>query len=1041
MARPECVQAMQQAIGREPTAAEVRGIEERLVASLRRFNREDRLRAMSMTPEQRLQEAARIAAEDMVAEARKKQQRTTLSALKVSQLTQYVRSFPGTALDALDELLAFKAGGKGRVQSVETRAKVIEADANRQLQDLWEANAGTWLGLVEQTQNLRTLARAIFGEQVDDPQAMRAAEAWRTVTEALRLQFNEAGGRIGKLDDWGMPHHHSSVKVAKAGRDAWIDDILPRLNRDRYVNDDGTLMDDTQLREFLGEAWLSIASQGANKLEPGKFRGTGMKANRHAEERQIHFRDADAYLGYLDQFGEKGLYEVLTGHIGVLARDLALVETFGPNPDHTFRLLLDRAQKEAATADPTQAGDIAKQVLRLEAQYNIVAGRTLPVASERIARWSDNLRSLLVAGRLGSAPISAISDLGTMHTTAAVNGLSHVQLLRNQLATLNPLNRTELRLARRAGLAMDTLIGSLNRFGTDTLTSFTSKLATASLRVSGLNAITEARQRAFGVLMMDNLGSLSREKAFSELDELDNRILLSKGVTETDWNLWKQADLEDFGNGNDGVLTPDAIAQLDDAKVAAVIRPQLDEIRAKADEAIGKLYERNATDEARLLKRAAKLDAARTRAATLLDQFSARVRGKTDKATQALRARGELLKARAERAAVEADINAYLLAQKQQEQVRQFLYAVEEGAAAEGMMPRVERNVQASSRQRGGIGERLGRRLAKSERAIADLEQRITALDADAQTRIEGKDKELADRLDAQAKELGAMVARARERFAQRQRAVERIEAQVDVQQSRAIRQARRDAMLRLMGVVREEVDMAVIVPGARERRIMQENVQRGTLKGELVRSFFLFKSFPIAMITRHWGRASRMPGAGRAVYMASLIATTTVLGALTLQIRELINGRDPKKMSDARFFGEALLQGGSLGIFADFLYSLSTQNYRGPVATFLGPQISLLEEAFMLSAGNLVEAAQGEDTHFGAELTKFIKGITPGSSLWYARAAFDHLIFQQLQDYFSPGYIRNMKRRARKEFNQEYWWEPGQAQPRRAPDLGRALE
>lgn len=1041
MARPECVQAMQQAIGREPTAAEVRGIEERLVASLRRLSREDRLGVMAMTPEQRLQEAARIASEDMVAEARKKQQRTTLSALKVSQLGQYVKQFPGTALDAIDELLAFKAGGKGRVTSVESRAKAIESRANAELLELWEANAGNWFGLFENTESLRTLTRAIFGEQVDNPQAMRAAEAWRSVTEALRLQFNEGGGRIGRLDDWGMPHHHSSAKVAAAGRDAWVDDILPRLNRERYVNEDGTLMDDAQLREFLGEAWLSIATQGANKLEPGTFRGAGMKANRHAEERQIHFRDADAYLGYLDEFGEKGLYEVLTGHIGVLARDLALVETFGPNPDHTFRLLLDKAQKEAAIADPTKTGKVAERVLKMESLYHYVAGRSQPVASERLARWSDNLRSLLVSSRLGSALISSFSDEGTMHLTAAVNGLSHTQLLRNQLATLNPLNREELRLARRTGLAMDTLIGSLNRFGTDTLASRMSKIATATLRVSGLNAITEARQRSFGVTMMDALGSLSREKAFSELDDLDNRILLSKGVTETDWNLWKQADLEDFGNGNDGVLTPESIAQIDDAKVSEVIRPQLDEIRAKADEAIDKLYERNATDEARLQKRAGKLEAARARAATLLDQFGARVRGKADQATQSLRARGELLKARTERAAVEADINAYLLAQKQQEQVRQFLYAVEEGAAAEGMMPRVERNVQAASRQRGGIGERLGRRLAKSEQRIAEFEQRIAALDADARTRIEGKDKELADRLDAQAQELGTMVARARERFAQRQRAVERIEAQVETQQARAIRQARRDAMLRLMSTVREEVDMAVIVPGARERVIMMDGLQRGTLKGELVKSFFLFKSFPIAMLLRHWGRASRMPGAGRAVYMASLMASTTLLGALTLQIKELINGRDPKKMSEARFYGEALLQGGSLGIFSDFLYSLSTQNFRGPVATFLGPQIGLLEEAFMLSAGNLVEAAQGEDTNFGAELTKFIKGITPGGNLWYARAALDHLIFQQMQDYYSPGYIRNMKRRGRKEFGQEYWWDPGQAQPSRAPDLGRAFE
>jgi hypothetical protein len=1034
---------MRQAIGRNPTAAEVRGIEERLIGALRRLSREDRLKVMAMTPEQRLQEAARVAADELLIEARKKQQRTTLSVLAVGRLTDYVRSYPGRALDALDELLAFSAKAKGRVQSVETRAEAIRGDAWIQLNDagFWDATSPTWLGLKENAQGVEQMVRALHGEQVTDAKVMRAAEQWRTVAEALRAQFNEAGGRIGKLDDWGMPHHHSSAKVAKAGRDKWVEDVMPHLRRDRYTNLDGTLMDDTQLRDFLGEAWLSIASQGANKLEPGRVRGTGMKANRHAEERQIHFQNADAYIEYQRQYGEKGLYEVLTSHVDVMARDLALVETFGPNPDHTFRLLLDAAQKEAATADPANVGKITRRVQHLEKLFNQVSGRTLPIADLRISRWSDNMKALLIASRLGSAIVSSITDFATMHVIAHINGLSHTQLLRNQLATLNPFNRQELRLARRTGLAMDTLIGSLNRFGADTMTTLPAKIASAVMRVQGLNAFTEANQRAFGITMMDALGSLTREKAFSELDDMDNRLLRSKGVTEADWGLWQKATLEDFGNGNDGVLTPESIAQIDDATVADVIRPRLNEIEAKADEAIDKLYERNATDQIWITRRIEKLQAARTRAADLLQQYSTRVKGKTDQTTQALRDRGELVKARAERAAVEADINAYLLAQKQQEQVRNFLYAVEEGAAAEGMMPRVERNVQAASRQRGGIGEKLGRRLAKSERAIADLEQRIKVAEADAQLRIDGKDKALADRLDAQAKELAGMVSRARERFEARRMQIDRIEQQVEVQKDRAIRQARRDAMLRLIGTVTEEVDMAVIKPGARERAAMYDNLQRGTISGELVRSFFLFKSFPIAMLMRHWRRASTLPGTGRAVYAASLIASTTLLGALVLQIKELINGRDPVEMSNAKFWGKSLAQGGALGLYGDFLYSSSTQGGRSLLASVAGPQIGLLEEAIALTHGNLMEAAQGEDTNFMPELTKFVKGITPGSNLWYARAAFDHLIFQQLQDYWSPGYIRNMKRRARKEFGQEYWWEPGEASPRRGPDFERALE
>ena len=1038
--RPECRRAVAQALGREPTAVEVRDMEAMMLANLRRFARDNRQQAAQMPPAQRMAEAARLTAAELVQAAQKRQQRIALAIEAQARLDSYVAGHPSTGLDALDELVAFKANRKGSVMSLETRGRAIARDAERQLVELWEATGAKWFGLWENDAGLEALTRAIFGEQTT-PEANRAAQAWRQVTDSLRERFNGAGGVIGKLDDWGMPHHHSSDKVARAGEDKWIADTIGKLDRARYVNEDGSLMTDAQLGTFLGEAWLSIASRGANKIEPGKFRGTGMKANRHAEERQIHFRDADAFIEYQKTYGERGLYEVMTGHIHRLARDLALVETLGPNPDATFRRALDAAQRAEATADPVNAARIDSRAQSITRLFDYVAGRSDPPANITLSRWADNLKNLLVASRLGSAIISSFSDEATIHLTAAVNGMDATQVLRNELAALNPADRTELRLARRTGLALDTMIGSLNRFGAETVTGVPSKIANAVLRVSGLNAITEARQRAFGITMMDTLGAMTRDMDFAALEASDRQILKSKGITPEDWAIWQRARPEDFGNGNDTVLTPDAVAQVDDARIAEVIGPRLNDIRARADEAIGGLYQRSVQDQARLMKRADKLQAAQQRAATVLEQFTARVRGRTDQATQALRARGDLLKARAERAAVEADINAYLLAEKQQEQIRKFLYAVEDGAFSEGLMPRVERNVQASSRQRGGIGERLGKRLAKSERAIADLEKRIATLDADAATQIQGKDRELADRIDAQVQELGAMVARARERFAQRQEAITRINDRVTEQQARAIRRARTDAMLRLLGTVQEETDMAVIVPGARERVLMGEGLRRGTVKGELVRSIFLFKSFPIAMLMRHWGRASQLGGASRAGYLATLIASTTLLGALSMQVSELLQGRDPKAMSSGKFWLGAMLKGGSLGIYGDFLFSTASQHGQSPTAALLGPSIGMMEEALNLTQGNLIEMAQGGDPQWQAEAIKFFKGITPGTNLWYTRAALDHLIFQRLQEHFSPGYLAKMKKRARKEFDQEYWWEPGKTAPRRAPDFGRAVE
>jgi hypothetical protein len=256
----------------------------------------------------------------------------------------------------------------------------------------------------------------------------------------------------------------------------------------------------------------------------------------------------------------------------------------------------------------------------------------------------------------------------------------------------------------------------------------------------------------------------------------------------------------------------------------------------------------------------------------------------------------------------------------------------------------------------------------------------------------------------------------------------------------------RSEAMQRLLGTVLEEVDMAVITPGAKERAMMGAGLQRGTWKGELTKSFFLFKSFPIAMISRHWMRGTGMETTGgKAAYIASLVAGTTVLGMASLQLNEMLQGKDPKNMNP--FSGEhgtrtwfaALLKGGSLGIYGDFLFSESTQGSRGPLASALGPVAGLAEEAINLTQGNLVQMALDQDTRFGAEAVRFVKGNTPGANLWYAKAALDHLVFQQLQEYFSPGYLASMQSRARREFGQEWWWSPGTTAPGRAPDLGRA--
>ncbi|KXA74403.1 hypothetical protein CBR67_02920 [Bordetella hinzii] len=88
---------------------------------------------------------------------------------------------------------------------------------------------------------------------------------------------------------------------------------------------------------------------------------------------------------------------------------------------------------------------------------------------------------------------------------------------------------------------------------------------------------------------------------------------------------------------------------------------------------------------------------------------------------------------------------------------------------------------------------------------------------------------------------------------------------------------------------------------------------------------------------------------------------------------------------------------------------------------------------------GNVQRTAEGRDSDSGAAAIRLLKGKIPCANLWYTKAATDRLIFNQLQELASPGYLRRMERGARKEFGQEYFWRPDSAVPDRAPDLSRA--
>lgn len=267
----------------------------------------------------------------------------------------------------------------------------------------------------------------------------------------------------------------------------------------------------------------------------------------------------------------------------------------------------------------------------------------------------------------------------------------------------------------------------------------------------------------------------------------------------------------------------------------------------------------------------------------------------------------------------------------------------------------------------------------------------------------------------------------------------EDIEARTDIDPTLA-----RDLATRMMEMIETETNFAVPSSSLRGRVALTGETRPGTISGELTRSFAMYKNFGVTLVNTHLMRGVTQEGAKRkGKYFADLIISTTVMGALAIQLKEMSKGRDPRPMTDNAFWLAAFLQGGGLGIYGDFLFSDVNRFDRGLAETVAGPVVGFADDVRKLTIGNIVQASQGEDTNIARETIRFVGRYTPGSSLWYARLGVERMVLDQMQLYADPKARSNMRRlesRYRREYGQRYWWRPGKTEPSRAPDIDNIM-
>ncbi|SSP02514.1 hypothetical protein [Acinetobacter baumannii] len=581
--KEQCKQAVAKALGKQSlTAQEATDIEARINETMRNLARKDINNWRNLSDAEKLTEASKQVALDIQEQLKRKHKIAAQDILKQSQNLAALDHGKLSSMEVIDRMVAAHGDMSG-IQSIDSKARAIASIYRGELVDFY-TNIKGGLGIFTDQELVQKIVRERFGENTGDALAKKISDKMGDVFETMRDRFNRNGGDIGKLDNWGLPQTHNLEKIAKAGKEAWVNKAESLIDTRQYVHENGDYYSQQEIRSLLEYTYDTLSSDGANKIEVGRQAtggGTSKVTNRHGESRVLHFKDAESWLEYQSEFGGMQFVDLVEAHINGLSKDIAMVENLGSNPKTALKILMDAAAKKdwEKGIEENQTKSSRK---RAQVMFDEFSGGNSP-QSQVLANLGLAYRSMNVASMLGGTTIASLADQATIAKNASVHNVSYRKAFGGLIEQLNPANKADRELAHSLGLATEEMLGSIARWSDDGLTStygkseklarISSGVATQVMRVSFLNALTSASKVGFTKLLMEKYGRLSRSKAWNDLDVQDRELLSNTGLDERAWQVFQLAEPVVDRKGNQ-LMSARSIYEIPDEKLTAFGDPK-----------------------------------------------------------------------------------------------------------------------------------------------------------------------------------------------------------------------------------------------------------------------------------------------------------------------------------------------------------------------------------------------------------------------------------------------------------------------------------
>ena len=244
----------------------------------------------------------------------------------------------------------------------------------------------------------------------------------------------------------------------------------------------------------------------------------------------------------------------------------------------------------------------------------------------------------------------------------------------------------------------------------------------------------------------------------------------------------------------------------------------------------------------------------------------------------------------------------------------------------------------------------------------------------------------------------------------------------------REIRNFKKDLEMTWRNVLVDQATHATPEPDAAVRATMNQGMQKGTFGGETIRFMGQFKSFPITIWKKIIGREWRSYGPdvlaeskyARLTGLTSMLMLSTAFGYIAMSAKDMLRGKSPRDPKKTTTMIEALIAGGGLGIYGDFIINEIQNEYGNSIfETIAGPTASDVNKIIDIIS-NINDPKKA-----GKKFVQLAEGNVPFLNLYYSKAAYDYLLGYQIKEFLDPGYFERIRQRNEEKRGQTHYLKP----------------